>query len=142
MRFLGLDLGTKSLGVSITDKANILAHPLTVINFAFEDYEKALGELLIIIDKYNISKVILGLPKNMDGSIGFAGERSIKFQKMLINKNIDVELMDERLTTKLSENVIHENLDNIKNSKNKIDAISATIILDDYLKRCSNDNKE
>ena len=80
MRYLGLDLGTKSLGVSITDKTNTLVRPLNVIKFAFEDYEYALSEVMKIIKDNDINLVILGLPKNMDGTIGFAGNRSIRFR--------------------------------------------------------------
>ena len=142
MRYLGLDLGTKSLGVSITDKSGLLVSPLTVINFAFEDYDTAISKVLDVINEYKIDLVVLGLPKNMDGSIGFAGNRSLNFKKMLENKNIKVELVDERLTTKMAENIVHTNLDNVKNTKNKIDSIAAGIILETYLERVKNDIKE
>ena len=78
----------------------------------------------------------------MDGTLGFASERSINFMKMLENNNINVELQDERLSTKSAEDIIHSNNENVKNTKNKIDAIAASIILEDYLKRCKNDFKE
>ena len=142
MRYLGLDLGTKTLGVSITDKSGLLVKPLEVIKFDFEDYDKALKEVLKLISNNNIDLVVLGLPKNMDGSIGFAGERSLNFKKMLEENNIKVELIDERLTTKMAENIVHSNLDNVKNTKNKIDAIAASIILETYLERVKNDTKE
>ncbi len=135
MRYLGLDLGTKRLGVSISDKTNTIVTPLCVISYPFEDYKDCLDKLLVIIKEKEIDKVVLGLPKNMDGSIGFAGERSLKFKELLENNNIEVILEDERLTTKESENIIHSNNDNIKNTKNKIDAIAASIILESYLKR-------
>ena len=142
MRLLGLDLGTKTLGVAITDKTNTLASPYTVIKFKFEDYNTALDEVLKIIKEKDISKVVLGLPKNMDGTIGFAGERSINFKKMLENKDVKVELEDERLPTKMSEAIIHDNESNIKSTKNKIDAIAATIILESFLKRYKDDFKK
>ena len=142
MRYLGLDLGTKTLGVSITDKSNTLVSPLKVIKFNFEDYDTALEELKKVINDYDIELVVLGLPKNMDGSIGFAGERSLKFKSMLENENIKVELIDERLTTKMAENVVHETQDNVKNTKNKIDSIAASIILETYLERVKNDIKK
>ena len=135
MRYLGLDLGTTSLGISISDKTNTLVSPLKVIKFAFEDYESVIDELKDIIKNNNIGKVILGLPKNMDGSMGFASERSLNFKKLLEENNISVILEDERLTTKLSENIIHSNNENIKNTKNKIDSIAASLILESYLKR-------
>lgn len=142
MRYLGLDLGTKSLGISISDRTNTLASPLTVLKFNFEDYKTCLQDLLKIIDDNNIDTVILGLPKNIDGSIGFAGERSLKFKDMLEENNIKVILEDERFTTKISEDIIHMNGKNVKNTKDKIDAIAASVILESFLKRYANDNKE
>lgn len=134
MRYLGLDLGTKTLGISMTDKTNTLVSPFKVLRFQSEDYESIISELQSIIKEYNISKVILGLPKNMDGTIGFAGNRSIKFKELLENVNIDVELVDERLTTIMAEGIVHQNNDNVRNTKKKIDSIAASLILESYLK--------
>lgn len=142
MRYLGLDLGTKTLGISITDKTNTLVSPLKVLRFKFEDYSSIILEVKQIINEYNISLVVLGLPINMDGSTGFAGERSLNFKKMLEDEGIHVELIDERMTTIMAENIIHSNNENIKNTKNKIDSIAACLILESYLKRCANDIKE
>ena len=135
MRYLGFDLGIKSLGISISDKTNTLVSPLKVIKFPKEEYESIIPEIKEIINNYHIGKVILGLPKNMDGSIGFAGLRSLKFKELLEKENIDVELMDERLTTVEAENIIHSNNEHIKNTKHKIDAIAASLILESYLRR-------
>jgi len=71
----------------------------------------------------------------MDGTIGFAGERSLKFKRMLEDNNIEVELIDERLTTVASVDIIHQNNENIKNTKEKIDSIAASLILESFLKR-------
>ena len=142
MRYLGLDLGTKSLGVSITDKTNSLVSPLTVITFSSEDYQKAADSVEKIVIENEITKVVLGLPINMDGSIGFAGERSKRFKKLLEDKKIDVELIDERLTTKSAEDIIHLNNGHLKSTKNKIDAIAAAIILENYLRGIKNDFKK
>lgn len=142
MRYLGLDLGTKTLGISITDKTNTLVSPLKVLKFKFEDYSSIIEEVKKTINDYDIELVVLGLPKNMDGSIGFAGNRSLHFKELLESENIKVELIDERLTTKTAEDIIHLNNDNVKNTKGKIDSIAACIILESYLKRCQNDTKE
>lgn len=139
MRLLGLDLGTKTLGVSITDKTCSLVRPLDVIRFQFEEYDVALEKIINVINEYNISEVVLGLPKNMDGSLGFASARSEKFKTILEEKGIKVYLVDERLTTKDAENRIHEMGLNIKNTKSVIDSISACIILESYLKAKEND---
>jgi len=135
MRYLGLDLGTKSLGVSMSDKTNSLVTPYKVINFKFEDYESALEEVLKIVEEFEIGIIVLGLPKNMDGSIGFAGNRSLNFKSLLEKKGLKVELEDERLTTVMAEGIIHDNNDNVKNTKKKIDSIAASLILESYLKR-------
>ena len=142
MRYLGLDLGTKTLGISITDKTNTLVSPLTVLRFNNEDYESVIIPLKELITKYDIKKVILGLPKNMDGSLGFASKRSLKFQKLLEQENIDVELIDERLTTKSAINIMHQNQKNYKQVKDKIDSIASCIILESYLRKCENETKE
>ena len=134
MRYLGLDLGTKTLGVSITDKTGLITRELPVIRFNFEDYDSALTQAKEVIDEYNISEVVLGLPKNMDGTLGFASERSLKFKELLENIGVIVHLVDERLTTKSAIDMMHEINKTEKNSKNIIDSVSASIILESYLK--------
>lgn len=134
MRYIGLDLGTKTLGISMTDRTNTLVSPFKVLRFKSEDYESVIQELKTIIKDYEITDIVLGLPKNMDGSIGFAGERSLNFQKLLLENNITVNLVDERLTTIMAEGIIHENNENVKNTKQKIDSIAACLILESYLK--------
>ena len=134
MRYLGLDLGTKTLGVSITDKTGLITRELPVIRFNFEDYDSALIQAKEVIDEYNISEVVLGLPKNMDGTLGFASERSLKFKELLENAGLVVHLVDERLTTKSAIDMMHEINKTEKNSKNIIDSVSESIILESYLK--------
>ncbi len=138
MRYLGLDLGTKTLGLSISDKSGLIIRPLPVIKFAFEDYEGALVELKKIINENKVDRIVLGLPKNMDGSIGFAGQRSMNFFEMLKKEGFNVSLEDERLTTKMAESIVHDNNKNVKETKDKIDSIAASIILESYLKRVNN----
>ena len=134
MRYLGMDLGTTTLGLSISDKLNIIASPLKVINFKKEDYESIMPEIEKIINENGITDVVLGLPKNMDNSLGFAAERSLNFKKMLERFNINVHLYDERLTTVEAFNILKATGNKKINQKNVIDAVSANIILDSYLK--------
>lgn len=134
MRYLGFDLGTKTLGVSVSDKTNTITRELPVIRFDFEDYDKALLEAKKVIDEYNITEVVLGLPKNMDGSLGFAAKRSLKFKELLENTGVVVHLVDERLTTKSALDILHNVNKTEKTSKNIIDSVSASIILESYLK--------
>ena len=135
MRYLGLDLGTTSLGVAISDKTNTLVSPLTLIKFKREDYNEALNKLLEIIRDKNISKVVLGLPKNMDNSLGFAAQRSLNFKELLERENIEVILEDERLTTVEAINIMKNNGLIRINEQNKTDVLSAVLILESYLKR-------
>ena len=139
MRYLGLDLGTTSLGVAISDKTNTLVSPLTLIKFKREDYNDALNKLMEIIKDKNISKVVLGFPKNMDNSLGFAAQRSLNFKKLLENENIEVILEDERLTTVEAINIMKNNGLKRINEQNKTDVLSAVLILESYLKRQSHE---
>lgn len=135
MRYLGLDLGTTSLGVAISDKTNTLVSPLTLIKFKKEDYNDALNKLMEIIKDKNISKVVLGLPKNMDNSLGFAAQRCLNFKKILESANVEVILEDERLTTVEAINIMKNNGLKRINEQNKTDVLSAVLILESYLKR-------
>lgn len=135
MRYLGLDLGTTFLGVAISDKTNTLVSPLTLIKFKKEDYNDALNKLMEIIKDKNISKVVLGLPKNMDNSLGFAAQRSLNFKKILESANVEVILEDERLTTVEAINIMKNNGLKRINEQNKTDVLSAVLILESYLKR-------
>lgn len=135
MRYLGLDLGTRTLGVAISDTSHIIASPLAVIRFPEGQYEIALEELKKILDEYQISKIALGLPKNMNGSEGFASERSRLF-KELLEQNIDIPvyLVDERLSTMEAENILLEADLSRKKRKKVIDGVAAVIILETFIK--------
>ena len=135
MRYLGLDLGTTTLGVAISDKTNTLATPLELIKFARENYEEALDKLLKIVSEYNIKEVVLGLPKNMDNSLGFASNRSLNFKSMLEDKGLVVHLEDERLPTVEAIGILKNN--NVKkiNKSAKTDIVSAVLILESYLRK-------
>ena len=135
MRYLGLDLGTTTLGVAISDKTNTLATPLELIKLARENYEEALDKLLKIVSEYNIKEVVLGLPKNMDNSLGFASNRSLNFKSMLEDKGLVVHLEDERLTTVEAIGILKNN--NVKkiNKSAKTDIVSAVLILESYLRK-------
>lgn len=136
MRYLGLDLGTKTLGVAITDKTGTIARFLKVIHFKSEDYDKALQEVVEIVKEYDIKKIALGLPKNMNNSLGFASERSLKFKEKL-EKLIDIPiiLIDERLSTVEAENILLDADMSRKKRKKVIDGVAAQIILETLIKK-------
>lgn len=134
-RYIGLDLGTTTLGVSITDKTNTLVSPVKLIKFKSEDYDFALDELIKIAEEKKVKDFVLGLPKNMDNSLGFAANRSLNFKTMLEEKGFNVYLEDERLTTVEALNIMKNNgMKNIK-EKEKTDILSAVLILETFLKR-------
>ena len=141
MQYLGLDLGTQSLGVSISDKTNTLVSPLTLIKFPALQYDIAAQELIKIIKENNIAAVVLGLPKNMDNSLGFAAERSLNFKDMLEQLGIIVYLEDERLTSVEAQNIMKASGVKKINKQGKTDVLAAVLILESYLKRMKNEKK-
>ena len=141
MRVLGLDLGTKTLGVAVSDKTNTLASPLKTI--VFHNYDNLLIELKMIIDEYQITDLVLGLPKNMNNSLGFASSRSMEFYELLKTKfDLNIHLQDERLSTVEAERILINN-GNMRREKRKnvIDSVAAMIILENFLKKESNLNE-
>ena len=135
MRCLGLDLGTRTLGIAISDKTNFIASPLKTIRWDGEDYNLLFMELDNIIKDNNITDLVLGLPKNMNNTLGFASERSIKFKEALENRyNMSVTLIDERLSTVEAENYLISADMSRKKRKKVIDGVAASLILDTYLK--------
>ena len=134
MRYLGLDLGTRTLGLSLSDTTFTIASALKTIRFDENDYEFLLNELEIIISEYNISKIVLGYPKNMNNTIGERCETTLRFKEMLVNQfNIPVILQDERLTTVEATNYMLAADISRKKRKKKVDALAANIILQTYL---------
>ena len=135
MRILGLDLGTKTLGIAISDNLGIIASSYDCIRFNEEDYDDALLKLKKVIDEFNITKVVLGLPKNMNNTLGFASERSLNFKEKLENIGITVILEDERLSSVEANNTLIKGNIRRDKRKNRVDALSACIILQKYLDR-------
>ncbi len=134
MRILGLDLGTKTLGVSISDNLQLIASKYKTIEFNSEDYIDALNKLKVIIDEFNIKTVVLGFPKNMDNSLGFASQRSLNFKKLLEdNLNLNVILQDERLSSVEANNIMIKNNTSRNKRKKSVDSLAAVIILQSYL---------
>jgi len=82
MRYLGLDLGTKTLGISLSDKLGLIASFYKTIEFKDEDYNSLIEPLKEIVKENDVKTIVLGLPKNMNNSLGFAAERSMNFKKI------------------------------------------------------------
>ena len=133
-RFLGLDLGTKTLGVAVSDTTNTIATTIGIIRFESEEYDKTYEPLKKIIEEYSITDIVLGLPKNMNNSIGFRGEATLEYKRMLESWfSCNIITQDERLTTVQATNYMLEANLSRKKRKKKIDALAANIILQTYL---------
>ena len=135
MRCLGLDLGTKTLGLAISDKSNMIASPYKVLRWDGEDYAILFKDLDTIIKDNDITDLVLGLPKNMNNTLGFAAERSLKFKEALEERyDLEVHMIDERLSTVEATNYLLDADVSRKKRKKVVDGIAASIILDTYLK--------
>ena len=135
-RVLGLDLGTKTLGLAISDITKTIATTYKTIRFNSEEYDVLLPELKEIIEKENVELLVLGLPKNMNNTIGPRGEATLEFKKKLEDYlNIEVIMQDERLSTVSAINVMLEADISRKKRKEKVDSVAANIILQTYLDR-------
>ena len=135
MRYMGLDLGSKTLGVAISDPTKTIANVLTTIRFKDENYDLLISPLADIIKEYQISKIILGYPKNMNGTIGERAQAceamAHKLEEMF--PACKVVLWDERLSTVAAEKVLVDADMRRKKRKQVIDMMAAVVILQNYL---------
>ena len=133
MIYIGLDLGSKTLGISISDSTGLIATSYKTIRHN-EEYDKLIIEIENIVKSEHIEAIVLGLPKNMDNTIGIKGKLSISFKEKLESKlKLPVYLEDERLTTCQAEAVLIKNDTSRKKRKKVIDSLAATIILQSFL---------
>lgn len=136
MRYLGLDLGSKTLGIAISDNSRTIASVLTTIRFENENYDSLLPALKEIIENYNIQKIVLGFPKNMNNTIGPRAEITLEFKSKLENTfQIEVIMEDERLTSVISNQILIAADLSRKKRKKKVDGLAAQLILQSYLDR-------
>lgn len=132
MRILGLDIGEKRIGVAMSDELCFTANSLEVIERKNngEDINK-IGD---IVAKYNVTKIVVGLPKNMDGSLGPSGLEVKKYaDKLQKTLGVEVDFWDERLTTVAAERTLLEADLSRKKRKKVIDKMAAAFILQNYL---------
>lgn len=129
---MALDVGNKRIGVALSDELQILAQPLYTIHR--KGLDKDLEEIANIINENKVCEIVVGLPKNMDGSIGFQGEKTQKFTEFLKEKVVvPVVMWDERLTTLSARKIMIENNVKQKDKKNLVDTVAAVVILETYL---------
>lgn len=136
MRILGLDIGTKTIGVAISDPLGWTAQGITTIRR--KNYTNDMEAIKKICNEYSVETIVAGMPKNMNGTIGASGEMVIEFCERLKEVvNIDIEFWDERLTTVAAHRAMLE-ADLSRSKRNKIvDKVAATYILQGYLDRIS-----
>ena len=135
-RLLGLDIGNKTIGVSVSDPLGITAQGVTTIKRAskVEDVEA----LKALIDKYDVEKLIVGLPKNMNNTLGFQAKRTMNYADYLKEAlKMEIVYVDERLTTSGAEAVLIEGGVRRENRKKHVDKLAATLILQMYLDQMS-----
>ena len=133
MRILGLDLGSRTLGIAMSDSSGMIASMKETFRFEEDDYDAAVDRTLEYIDEYKIEKIVLGLPKHMNGDIGIRGEISIQFKEILEEeRKVEVILIDERLTTVIAQRALTSMGASKKNKKARVDQIAAVQILQSY----------
>ncbi|WP_416326071.1 Holliday junction resolvase RuvX [[Eubacterium] hominis] len=133
MRTLGLDLGSKTLGVSVSDAMGMIARPVETLRFESDDYDSAFEQVQAYIKEFQITTAVLGLPKHMNGDVGIRGEISYAFKEKLETLGIEVILWDERLTTVAAEKILIAGNVSRKKRKKVIDQMAAVQILQSYL---------
>lgn len=135
MRIMGLDFGSKTVGVSVSDPLYITAQGVEIIRREHENkLRRTLARIEELVKEYDISEIVLGLPKNMNNSCGERVEKTMEFKEMLERRTgLSVTMWDERLTTVAADRAMMEAGIRRENRKNYVDKIAAVFILQGYL---------
>lgn len=132
MRALGIDYGDSRIGIAISDILGLTAQPVTVIS-----EKNFLRQVMLVAEKANelsADEIVVGMPKNMNGTVGERGEKTLKFVEALKEKiNLPVVLWDERLTTQAAHRALEEGLVSGKKRKGLLDKLAAVFILQGYI---------
>jgi len=142
MRIMGLDYGSKTVGVAISDPDEIIASGIEIIRRKDENkLRQTLARIEELIAEYGVEKIVLGLPKNMNNSEGARVVSTMEFKEKLERRTgLLVDLYDERLTTVIADKTMMESGVRRENRKEFVDKIAATIILQDYLSQKAGKN--
>ena len=139
MRYLGLDLGTKTLGMALSDPYGIIASSYGTIRFENEDYDCLLEKVKNVVESEHVDIIVLGLPRNMNNSLGERANKTMEFRDKLSDYlNMEVFLQDERLSSVEANNYLIESDMSRKKRKQKVDSVAATIILETFMERRKN----
>lgn len=133
MRILGIDYGDKKVGFAMSDLLGYTAQPLDMIRY--KSNKELYDKILSIVAQNKVEKIVVGFPKNMDGTIGFRGEKTLVFVEFLKSKLPEVEILtwDERLSTAAAKRVMIETGVKRKNKEKVEDKIAAVFILQGYM---------
>ncbi|MBO5120837.1 MAG: Holliday junction resolvase RuvX [Bacilli bacterium] len=138
MKYLGLDLGSRTLGIATSDATGLIASTYKTIRHN-EEYDRLLTEVQQLVEELKIDEIVLGFPKNMNNTIGPKGELSLEFKEKLEKLvTIPIHLQDERLTTKSATDMLIMGNVSRKDRKKVVDSVAATIILQTFLDRKRN----
>ncbi|MEJ7540596.1 Holliday junction resolvase RuvX [Staphylococcus intermedius] len=134
-KIIGLDVGSRTVGIAISDLMGWTAQGLDTLHINEEANELGIDALIDIIQKENVGTVVIGLPKNMNNSIGFRGEASLKYKEALEDRmpNLEIVMWDERLSTMAAERSLIEADVSRAKRKKVIDKMAAVFILQGYL---------
>ena len=134
-KIIALDLGTKTLGIAITDGLLIAAHGYENYTFEEGNYKKARQHVLDILDKEDVDELAIGLPLHMSGATSKRSESSLRFRDDLLSErsNLKIAMIDERMTSIIANNRLLEADLSRKKRKAVIDKMSAVVILESYL---------
>lgn len=135
MRIMGLDYGSKTVGVAISDPLLLTAQGITIIRRKDENkLRQTLAAIEELITQYEVSEIVLGYPKNMNDTIGDRAQLSLEFKEKLERRTgLPVTMWDERLTTVAADKIMMEVGVRRENRKDYVDQIAATLILQGYL---------
>lgn len=132
MKIMAVDLGDARTGLAVCDRTEFLASPIGVIHE--RDLNKLVVQVSVAVDEYQVSHVVVGYPKNMDGTTGERAQKCERFAQRLRNVvTVPVELWDERRTTVTAHEILNEADIRGQKRKDMVDEVAATIILESYL---------
>lgn len=139
MRIMGLDFGSKTVGVAVSDSLLMTAQGVEIIRRKEENkYRQTLARIEELIEEYEVAEIVLGLPKNMNATEGVRVELTLEFKEKLERRTgLPVHTWDERLTTVAADKAMMEAGIRRENRKNYVDMIAAVFILQGYLDRCT-----
>lgn len=144
MRIMGLDFGSKTIGVAISDPLGLTAQGMeTIVRKSQNKLRQSLARIEALIEEYEVEEIVLGFPKNMNDTQGERCEKTVEFKEMLERRSgLTVHLWDERLTTVEAERVLKEGDVRREHRKEHVDRLAAVLILQGYLDSLKMQEKE